>query len=57
MNLPALPVPCVRQLVVDSESDGQRVDNYLFRELKGVPKTRVYRIIRSGEVRINKKRV
>ena len=35
---------------------GQRLDNFLMRELKGVPKTHVYRIIRSGEVRINKGR-
>jgi 23S rRNA pseudouridine955/2504/2580 synthase len=47
----------VRFLTVDEESAGQRLDNYLFRQLKGVPKTHVYRIIRSGEVRINKGRV
>ena len=35
---------------------GQRLDNFLMRELKGVPKTHVYRIIRSGEVRVNKGR-
>ncbi|MBO9652109.1 MAG: RluA family pseudouridine synthase [Variovorax sp.] len=46
----------VRFLTVDAESAGQRLDNFLFRELKGVPKTHVYRIIRSGEVRINKGR-
>ena len=34
----------------------QRLDNFLIRHLKGVPKTHVYRIIRSGEVRINKGR-
>lgn len=44
-------------LTVDAESAGQRLDNFLFRHLKGVPKTHVYRIIRSGEVRINKGRV
>ena len=44
-------------LTVDEESAGQRLDNYLMRHLKGVPKTHVYRIIRSGEVRINKGRV
>ena len=43
-------------LRVDEESAGQRLDNFLFRNLKGVPKTHVYRIIRSGEVRINKGR-
>ncbi|MEJ7686833.1 MAG: RluA family pseudouridine synthase [Variovorax sp.] len=46
----------VRFLTVDPESAGQRLDNFLFRQLKGVPKTHVYRIIRSGEVRINKGR-
>jgi 23S rRNA pseudouridine955/2504/2580 synthase len=46
----------VRFLTVDGESAGQRLDNFLFRQLKGVPKTHVYRIIRSGEVRINKGR-
>lgn len=42
--------------MVDQEDAGQRLDNYLMRHLKGVPKTHVYRIIRSGEVRINKGR-
>ena len=46
----------VRQLTVDAESAGQRLDNYLLRLLKGVPKTHVYRVIRSGEVRVNKGR-
>jgi 23S rRNA pseudouridine955/2504/2580 synthase len=41
---------------VDEESAGQRLDNFLIRQLKGVPKTHVYRIIRSGEVRLNKGR-
>ncbi|MFC7408413.1 RluA family pseudouridine synthase [Hydrogenophaga atypica] len=46
----------VRHLRVDEESAGQRLDNFLIRELKGAPKTLVYRIIRSGEVRVNKGR-
>ncbi len=46
----------VQFMTVDAESAGQRLDNFLFRHLKGVPKTHVYRIIRSGEVRINKGR-
>ena len=46
----------VRLIAVDEESAGQRLDNFLMRHLKGVPKTHVYRIIRSGEVRINKGR-
>ena len=47
----------VKWLTVDEESAGQRLDNFLIRHLKGVPKTHVYRIIRSGEVRVNKGRV
>jgi len=42
---------------VDEDSSGQRVDNFLLRHFKGVPKTHVYRMIRSGEVRVNKGRV
>lgn len=42
---------------VDAEHAGQRVDNFLITHLKGVPKTHVYRIIRKGEVRVNKGRV
>ena len=46
----------VRLVAVDADSAGQRLDNFLIRQLKGVPKTHVYRIIRSGEVRVNKGR-
>lgn len=46
----------VKNVVVDEDSSGQRLDNFLLRELKGVPKTHVYRIIRSGEVRLNQHR-
>jgi 23S rRNA pseudouridine955/2504/2580 synthase len=46
----------VRFLTVGEESAGQRLDNFLIRVLKGVPKTHIYRIIRSGEVRVNKGR-
>ena len=42
---------------IDSDYSGQRLDNYLLRELKGVPKTRIYRALRKGEVRVNKGRV
>ena len=52
----AAAAPAVRHLTVDAESAGQRLDNYLLRVLKGVPKTHVYRVIRSGEVRVNKGR-
>ncbi|MEO7244221.1 MAG: RluA family pseudouridine synthase, partial [Rubrivivax sp.] len=41
---------------VGDGADGQRLDNFLLRLLKGVPKTHVYRVIRSGEVRVNKGR-
>ena len=50
------PAPSVKTLTVDEDSTGQRLDNFLMRHLKGVPKTHVYRIIRSGEVRVNKGR-
>lgn len=46
----------VRLIEVNEDGAGQRLDNFLMRHLKGVPKTHVYRIIRSGEVRINKGR-
>ncbi len=47
----------VRRLRVEAVYAGQRIDNYLIRELKGVPKTHIYRILRSGEVRVNGARV
>ena len=49
-------LPKAEFVTVDENSDGQRLDNFLIRQLKGVPKTHVYRIIRSGEVRVNKGR-
>ncbi|MET3998796.1 23S rRNA pseudouridine(955/2504/2580) synthase RluC [Marinobacterium sp. MBR-109] len=47
----------VRYLEVDADQAGQRVDNFLCTALKGVPKSLIYRILRKGEIRINKKRV
>jgi len=47
----------VKIVTVSSEEAGQRVDNFIFKHLKGVPKVRVYRAIRQGEVRVNKGRV
>ncbi len=44
-------------LTVDDASDGQRIDNFLAKTLKGVPKSHIYRILRSGEVRVNKGRI
>jgi 23S rRNA pseudouridine955/2504/2580 synthase len=46
----------VQQITADEDDAGQRLDNFLIKTLKGVPKTHVYRIIRSGEVRVNKGR-
>jgi 23S rRNA pseudouridine955/2504/2580 synthase len=63
-DLPEIPAdpaakaaPQATFVTVDADFAGQRLDNFLIRQLKGVPKTHVYRIIRSGEVRINKGRV
>jgi 23S rRNA pseudouridine955/2504/2580 synthase len=47
----------VNHLTVDEAGEGQRVDNFLLRVLKGVPKSHIYRILRSGEVRVNRRRV
>src|SRR3972149_2141509 len=47
----------VKLVEIDSESAGQRVDNFLLRICKGVPKSHIYRILRSGEVRVNIGRV
>jgi 23S rRNA pseudouridine955/2504/2580 synthase len=44
-------------VTVDEASDGQRIDNFLAKTLKGVPKSHIYRILRSGEVRVNKGRI
>jgi 23S rRNA pseudouridine955/2504/2580 synthase len=50
------PTAAATFVTVDVDYTGQRLDNFLIRQLKGVPKTHVYRIIRSGEVRVNKGR-
>jgi 23S rRNA pseudouridine955/2504/2580 synthase len=51
---PGAPAPAaVRKLVVGEEQAGQRLDNFLLRFAKGVPKSHVYRVVRSGEVRVN----
>jgi 23S rRNA pseudouridine955/2504/2580 synthase len=52
-----LSKPRVAWLEVGEESAGQRLDNFLVRHLKGVPKSHVYRVVRSGEVRVNSGRV
>ena len=48
--------PAVRLQHVTAQESGQRLDNFLLRHTQGVPKTRVYRAIRKGEVRVNKGR-
>lgn len=53
---PSAP-PSVRHEEVDESRAGQRLDNYLIRTLKGVPKSRIYRLLRKGEVRVNRGRV
>lgn len=47
----------VQWLDIDSDMAGQRIDNFLRTQLKGVPKSMIYRILRKGEVRVNKKRI
>lgn len=46
-----------RFVEIDEDRAGQRIDNFLLASLKGVPKTRIYRILRKGEVRVNKGRI
>lgn len=46
----------VTKLAIGDEAAGQRLDNYLFKLLKGVPKSRVYRMLREGELRVNGRR-
>jgi len=49
--------PRVRSVEIGEEHASQRIDNFLLRELKGVPKSHVYRVLRSGEVRVNSGRI
>ncbi|MEA3243334.1 MAG: pseudouridine synthase, partial [Pseudomonadota bacterium] len=49
--------PIVQWLDISAEQAGQRIDNFLLRFLKGVPKSRIYRLLRKGEVRVNKGRI
>lgn len=48
--------PSVRYMQITAEQDGQRLDNFLFNALKGVPHSLIYRTVRTGQVRINQKR-
>ncbi|MDO8651627.1 MAG: RluA family pseudouridine synthase [Undibacterium sp.] len=49
--------PSVQLLTISEEEAGQRIDNFLLRICKGVPKSHIYRVLRSGEVRVNKGRI
>lgn len=49
--------PKVEQVEITEENNDQRLDNFLITRLKGVPKSRIYRLVRKGEVRVNKGRV
>lgn len=49
--------PAARTIEVAAADEGQRIDNYLLTQLKGVPKSRIYRILRTGEVRVNSGRI
>ena len=56
VSSPSADPPAVHYVRIDEASEGQRLDNFLVKLLKGVPKSHVYRVIRSGEVRVNKGR-
>ncbi|GIU12682.1 MULTISPECIES: 23S rRNA pseudouridine(955/2504/2580) synthase RluC [unclassified Shewanella] len=56
MNTPS-PKAQVQMVTIDEDHVGQRIDNFLLTKLKGVPKSMIYRIVRKGEVRVNKKRI
>ena len=45
-----------KKVQIEASDEGQRLDNFLIKSLKNVPKSRIYRMIRKGEVRINGKR-
>lgn len=57
MSNPQIDPTKVSLVTVTADNDGQRIDNFLVSTLKGVPKSLIYRIIRKGEVRVNKKRI
>ncbi|NDI86629.1 RluA family pseudouridine synthase [Undibacterium crateris] len=56
-NDPSSVMPQVRLITISEEEAGQRIDNFLLRICKGVPKSHIYRVLRSGEVRVNKGRI
>lgn len=57
MNTVSTPQQQVQLITIDEDHFEQRIDNFLMTALKGVPKSMIYRIVRKGEVRVNKKRI
>ncbi len=57
MQIKDLEKISVRRVKIGDEADGQRLDNFLLARLKGVPKSRLYKLVRGGEVRVNGGRV
>ena len=47
----------VKNITVDNDNEGRRIDNFLFSNFKNIPKSKIYKVIRKGEVRVNSKRV
>jgi 23S rRNA pseudouridine955/2504/2580 synthase len=47
----------VQHIIIEADYAGQRIDNFLMTRLKSLPKTRIYRLLRKGEIRVNKKRI
>lgn len=54
---PGRPRSAVRQVDIGASETGQRIDNFLAKHLKGVPKSHIYRILREGQVRVNRGRI
>ena len=44
----------VKNITVDHDNQGRRIDNFLFSRFKNIPKSKIYRVIRKGEVRVNR---
>ena len=55
-SISVLPADRVTYVEIGEDAAGQRLDNYLVRVAKGVPKSHIYRVVRQGEVRVNRKR-
>ena len=47
----------VKKLIINKDNSDRRIDNYLLSLYKNVPKSKIYNIIRKGEVRVNSKRI